>query len=228
MLLDSKPLVRLQRIHCALACCVAAVCAAPTAFAQRVDAGATGVFLSAGGAVSGFGFDAMTFRAQGRRSDTPEGFTGKQILLGRSWLPGLSFSAHVDHRWFYVRVGADLYNDPTPGVGEYSVRSTSFGWIAAGPRFVLGSFALMGGVRVGALLVDVERRVPDTTGSARDREQQYSGLGAVYAVDLGAQWRPSRWFQLDATAGQDLLGPLTATTFTLTASVGWTRASQPR
>lgn len=210
----------------AFACCLAALCAAPTALAQRADAGATGVFFSAGAAVSGFGFDAMTFRAQGRRNDTPEGFTGKQIVLGRSWLPGVSFSAHVDHRWFYVRVGADLYLDPTPGAPQYSVRSTTFGWLAAGPRIVFGAFALQGGVRVGALLVDIERRIPEMSGTTSGRSQQYSGLGAVYAIDVGAQWRPSRWFQLDVTAGQDLLGPLTATTFALTASVGWSRAPQ--
>ncbi len=206
----------------AFACCLAVVCAAPTAFAQRADAGATGVFLSAGAAVSGFGLDAMTFRAQGHRSDMPDGFSGKQIVLGRAWLPGLSISAHVDHRWFYVRVGADLYLDPTPGVPDFSVRSTTFGWIAAGPRFVFGAFALRGGLRVGALLVDVERSVSGTV----DRSQQYSGLGAVYALDVGAQWRPSRWFQLDVTAGQDVFGPLAATTFALSASVGWSRGPQ--
>jgi hypothetical protein len=79
---------------------------------------------------------------------------------------------------------------------------------------------------VAALLMDVERRVPADMSSTRERSQQYSGLGALYAVDVGAQWRPARWFQLDVSAGQDLLGPLTATTFSLTASVGWTRAPQ--
>lgn len=210
----------------AFACCLAVVCAAPSALAQRADAGTTGVYLSAGATLSGFGFDALTFREQGRHGGTSDGFTGKQVQLGRAWLPGVSFSAHVDHRWFYVRVGADLYLDPTPGVPDFSIRSTTFGWIAAGPRFVFGAFALQGGLRVGALLVDAERRAPDMAGTASDRPQQYSGLGAVYAVDIGAQWRPSRWFQLDVSAGQDLLGPLTATTFALTASVGWSRASQ--
>ncbi len=203
----------------ALAGCLAVLCAATTAHAQRIDAGATGVYLRAGATLSGFGLDAMTFRAQGRDRDMPEAFTGKQIQLGRSWLPGLSLSAHVDHRWFYVRVGADLYLDPTPQVSDFSVRSTTFGWIAAGPRLVLGAFALQAGVRVGALLLDVERRTSDPA----SRAQQYSGLGAVYAVDLGAQWRPARWVQVDVTAGQDLLGPLSATTFAVTASVGWTR-----
>lgn len=214
---------RVQTIAPAIACSLAVVCAAPVALAQRADAGATGVFLSVGATVSGFGFDAMTFHTQGRRNDMPDTFTGKQILLDRAWLPGVSFSAHVDHRWFYVRVGADLYPNPTPGASEFSVRSTTHGWIAAGPRLVLGAFALRGGLRVGALLLDVERYAPGAPG-AEVRPQQYSGLGAVYAVDLGAQWRPSRWFQLDVSAGQDLLGPLVATTFAITASVGWSRA----
>ncbi len=208
----------------ALASGVAAVCAAPDARAQGVDARATGIFLRVGPAVSGFGLDAMTYRAQGHH-DVDRSFSGKQLVLGREWLAGLSVAAHVDAAWFYVRVGADLYQNPTPGTPGFDVRSTTLGWIAAGPRFVFGAFALQAGVRVAALLQDVERRVPDAAG-ATIRSQEYSGLGAIYAVDVGAQWRPLRWLQVDVAAGQDLLGPLTATTFSLTASVGWTRSPQ--
>lgn len=227
--LRPEPLMRSSRassLIAALVSGVAAVCVGPAAQAQGVDARTTGIFLRAGATVSGFGLDAMTFRAQGRRGDLEGSFTGKQLSLGRAWLPGVSVGAHVDGQWFYVRVGADLYQDPSPGTAEFSVHSTTLGWIAAGPRFVFGSFALLAGLRVAALLMDVERRVPADMSSTRERSQQYSGLGALYAVDVGAQWRPARWFQLDVSAGQDLLGPLTATTFSLTASVGWTRAPQ--
>jgi hypothetical protein len=145
----------------------------------------------------------------------PTSFTGKQILLDRAWLVGASIGVHVDGPWFYVRIGAELYQNPNAQEG-YTVRSTNFGWIAAGPRFSFGPWTVGGGVRIGAVLQDVLYLEASTR-----RARTYSGLGAVYGLEVGASWRPLRWFQADALIAQDLLGPLTTTTFALTASVGW-------
>lgn len=196
----------------------AALTCAANAAAQTAAARPTGIFLRSGVTVSGFDLASMTFRLQDRsaaRSMTtdPPSFTGKQLSLGREWLAGGSVGAHVDGPWFYVRIGADFYANPDV-IDGFSIRSTTLGWIGAGPRFVFGSFAVMGGVRVGALLVDMAYRHVDG-------QREYSGLGALYGLDLGAQWRPLRWVQVDLAVGQDLFGSLTATTFALSANIGW-------
>lgn len=205
----------------------AALTASRGAQAQTQGARATGIFFRAGAVVSGFGLASMTFRLQDRSSarGAAPSFTGKQLALGREWLGGASLSAHVDGPWFYVRVGAELYASPSPGMEEFRIESTALGWIAAGPRFSFGSFALLAGLRAGALLVDLthfERR-PDGSGE-RTFRREYTGLGALYAVDVGAQWRPLRWLQVDVMVGQDVLGAMLATTAALHVNFGWSAA----
>lgn len=196
----------------------AAVACAQGAGAQTAAARPTGIFLRSGVTVSGFDLDSMTFRLQGRAAShtmatDPPSFTGKQLSLGREWLVGASVGAHVDGPWFYVRIGADFYTNPQV-IDGFAIRSTTLGWISAGPRFVFGPFTVLGGVRVGALLADMAY--------TRDGAQrEYTGLGSLYGLDVGAQWRPFRWVQIDAAVGQDFLGSLTATTFALSANVGW-------
>jgi len=209
----------------ALTLCVGAVLCAGSASAQTAAARPTGIFFRAGAVVSGFGLDSMTFRLQDRArlssgmvsAPTPS-FTGKQVSLGREWLGGLSLSAHVDGPWFYVRVGADVYANPGSVAEGFRVESTALGWIAAGPRFVFGPFTLLAGLRAGALLVNLSH--DETIGGAR-RHREYTGLGALYAVDVGAQWRPLRWIQVDVALGQDVLGAMLATTASLNVNVGW-------
>lgn len=196
----------------------AMVCGVGEAEAQTAAARPTGIFLRSGPTVSGFDLASMTFRLQGRAashttSADPPSFTGKQLSLGREWLPGGSVGAHVDGPWFYVRIGADFYANPDV-IDGFSIRSTTLGWIGAGPRFVFGPFAVMGGVRVGALLVDMAY-------THVGAQREYTGLGALYGLDIGAQWRPLRWVQVDVAVGQDLFGSLTATTFALSANIGW-------
>jgi hypothetical protein len=195
-----------------------------TAHAQQGSARGAGVYFRVAPTVSGFDLTSMTFRLDGRRmmGSTPPSFSGKQLMLGREWMPGISTGFHVDAPWFYVRVGVDMFESPVPGVSDFRVESSTMGWISAGPRFIFGAFALQCGLRAGAVLLDVTRRDDDMHSA-----QRYTGLGAIYAVDVSAQWRPVRWFQLDAAAGQDVFGPMTATTFSLGASFGWSRAPSP-
>ncbi len=193
------------------------------AWAQPQPARPTGIFFRVGPSLSGFDLDMMTFRRQGRPTDAPPSFSGKQLGLGREWLPGVSGSIHLDGAWFWVRVGADVYAPPSGHSHELAtsaearVDSLSMGWIAAGPRFVFGRFSAQAGLRVGAVLMDVSYR---DAGRARD----YTGLGAFYAIDVGAQWRPLRWLQVDVNAGQDVLGALLATTFGVNVNLGWSGA----
>lgn len=215
------------RLPIGLTLCVGAVLCAGSASAQTAQARPTGIFFRAGAVVSGFGLESIPFRLQdrvrvssgtGMESAPRPSFTGKQVSLGREWLGGLSLSAHVDGPWFYVRVGADVYANPTSIAEDYRVDSTALGWIAAGPRFVFGPFTLLAGLRVGALLVDLSH--DEVVGGAR-RHREYTGLGALYAVDVGAQWRPLRWVQVDVAVGQDVLGVMLATTASLHINVGW-------
>ncbi len=214
-----------RQLWTALLASAAVTASAGVAQAQSEPAGSTGIFLRAGATVSGFDLGAMTFRLQDRanaREAVPT-FSGKQLELGRRWLGGGSIGAHVDGRRFFVRVGADLYANPAVAMEDFHVESTALGWIAAGPRFVFGSFTLLAGLRVGALVVDltrVERR--DEASGRREFRREYTGLGALYAVDLGAQWRPTRWLEVDLSVGQDVLGVMLATTASLSVSLGWT------
>lgn len=224
-------MVRLPPRHSPLVAALGAaavLCASP-AGAQTAAARPTGIFFRAGAVVSGFDLTSMTFRLQDRpsaRSAAPS-FTGKQLALGREWLGGASFSAHVDGPWFYVRVGADVYGSPSVSLEDFQVESTALGWIAAGPRFVFGPFTLTAGLRVGALLVDLTHFDRSGTGAGdRPSRREYTGLGALYAVDVGAQWRPARWVQVDVALGQDVLGAMLATTASINVNVGWSAAAR--
>ncbi len=215
-----------HRLLPAPALCVGLLLWGTMAEAQTAQARPTGIFFRAGAAVSGFDLDSMTFRLQDRARSSSgmdaapsPSFTGKQVSLGREWLGGASLSAHVDGPWFYVRVGGDLYVNPSMLTEGFRIESTALGWIAAGPRLVLGPFTLLAGLRVGALLVDLSHDETNTAGERRRRE--YTGLGALYAVDVGAQWRPVRWLQVDVAVGQDVLGAMLATTASLNVNVGW-------
>jgi hypothetical protein len=184
------------------------------------SARATSVYFRAGPSLLGFNPESVSFRYEGRRGGGSEReFSGKQLELGHPWVVGASLGVNVDARWFYVRVGADILQNPSSASATpYTVRHTTLGWISAGPRLVLGAFALQAGARFGALVMNVgERREgqPDL---------EYSGVEGLYALEIGAQWRPLRWVQVDVSAGQDFFGSLRATTVSLAVNVGWSRA----
>ncbi len=200
--------------------------ASETAQAQTVaDPLATGIFARAGFVLSSFDPSGMSFVPQRaprlRNSGVPvEALTGKQLGFGEMALAGFTAGIGFDARWFYVRVGADIYEFPQVR-GEYEndlrARFTTLAWVSAGPRLRLGSVVLNAGVRVGALLMNVTE-----VGSTREG-REYSAVGGVYAFDLGAQWRPLRWFELDVTVGHDFFTQIGATTFSVAASFGWSR-----
>ena len=200
--------------------------ASETAHAQTgADALATGIFARAGFVLSSFDPSGMSFLPQRgpRLRDSGalvEGITGKQLGFGEMALPGFTAGIGFDARWFYVRVGADIYEFPQiRGEHEHDFRArfTTLAWVSAGPRLRLGPVVLNAGVRVGALLMNVTEVGPTRDG------REYSAVDGVYAFDLGVQWRPLRWFEIDATLGQDFFTQLGATTFSVAASFGWSR-----
>lgn len=195
--------------------------AGSSASAQSVDARRTGVFFRPGLVLTAFNADAMNFTAQRPPRGIPateRGFSGKDLGWGRDVIVGASLGLEVDASVFYVRVGADLMDSPAVTINpeQYRSRFATHAWLDAGPRFRLGPIMVQAGARVGALLMNVTSRVDG---------QEYSAVTALYGVGVGAQWRPFRWFQLDAAVSQDLSSRL-ATTVTVGASFGWSGASR--
>lgn len=200
--------------------------ASGSAHAQtRVDPLATGIYARAGLVLSSYNPDEMLFVPQrGSRPGgmRPPGILGKQLGFGEVALAGFTAGIGFDARWFFVRVGADIYEFPQIRgelEGAFRARFTTLAWVSAGPRLRLGPVVLNAGVRVGALLMNVTEVGPTREG------REYSAVDGVYALDVGAQWRPMRWMELDATVGQDFFSRTGATTFSLTASFGWSRGS---
>jgi len=202
---------------------IASSLASGEAHAQTgVDPLATGIFVRAGFVLSSLDPGAMYFRPQRgpRGSAPPPGLTGKQFGFGEMALAGFTAGIGFDARWFYVRVGADLYEFPTIR-GElapaFRARFTTLAWVSAGPRLRVGPVVLNAGVRFGAMFMNVTEVGPTREG------REFSAVDGVFALDVGAQWRPTRWLQLDASVGQDFVTSLGATTFSVAASFGWSR-----
>lgn len=190
-----------------------------------VDPLATGIYARAGYVLSSLDPSTMSFFPQRGMRDTAvrvDGIHGKQFGFGEMALSGFTAGIGFDARWFFVRVGADIYEFPTI-TGEladsFRARFTTLAWVSAGPRVRVGPVVLNAGVRVGALLMNVTE-----VGSTRSG-REYSAVDGVYALDLGVQWRPLRWFELDATVGQDFFTSTGATTFSVAASFGWSRGA---
>ncbi len=195
---------------------------APARAATQV--GTTGIFARVGVVTSMFNGGGLVFSAQTTRAEreargiTPA-FTGKQLGWSYMALPGLTVDVAVDARWFYARVGLDLYTAPSVTLQPdlYRAEHATQAFLSLGPRFVLSDqVSLTTGVRLGALLMNVS--------TPRNRAGEYSAVAGIGAVDVGVQWRPTRWLELDATAGHDLLSGLHITTVGLAASFGWSRA----
>ncbi|MDB4929142.1 MAG: hypothetical protein JWM10_1626 [Myxococcaceae bacterium] len=188
-----------------------------------VDPLATGIYARAGYVLSSFDPSAMSFFPQRGPHDTAarvEGIHGKYFGFGEMALSGFTAGIGFDARWFFVRVGADIYEFPTitgEAVDMFRARFTTLAWVSAGPRVRVGPVVLNAGVRIGALLMNVTEVGPTRAG------REYSAVDGVYALDLGVQWRPLRWFELDATVGQDFFTSTGATTFSIAASIGWSR-----
>lgn len=186
--------------------------------------GTTGIFARVGVVTSMFNGAGLTFAAQTTRAEREArgiapAFTGKQLGWGYLAMPGLTVNVAVDARWFYARVGLDLYASPAVSLQPelYRARHATQAFVSLGPRFTLSDrVSLTTGLRLGALLMNVT-----TTGN---RDGEYSAVAGIGAVDVGVQWRPTRWLELDATAGHDLLSGLHVTTVGLAASFGWSRA----
>lgn len=211
------------RLGVAMTALVATSLASGEAHAQTgADPLATGIFARAGFVLSSFDPGAMNFRPQRgpRGSAPPPGLTGKQLGFGEMALAGFTAGIGFDARWFYVRVGADLYEFPTIR-GElapaFRARFTTLAWVSAGPRLRVGPVVLNAGVRFGAMFMNVTEVGPTREG------REFSAVDGVFALDVGAQWRPTRWLQLDASVGQDFVTSLGATTFSVGASFGWSR-----
>lgn len=204
-----------------LAAALLAFGAPGVAHAQTLaDPLATGIYARVGFVLSSLDPGAMSFLPQrGPRDLTaPEPLSGKQFGFGEMALAGFTAGIAFDARWFYVRVGADIYEFPTirgPLEETFRARFTTLAWVSAGPRVRLGPVVVNAGLRVGALLMNV------TETGAMGRE--YSAVDGVYALDVGVQWRPLRWFGVDATVGQDFFTSTGATTFSVAASFGWSR-----
>jgi hypothetical protein len=210
------------RIGVALTALVASSLASAPAFAQNgADALATGIYARAGFVLSSFDPSQMLFLPQRVRGGmAPAGLTGKQLGFGEMALAGFTAGIGFDARWFYVRVGADIYEFPEIRgelAHDFRARFTTLAWVSAGPRLRLGPVVLNAGVRAGALLMNVTEVGPTRDG------REYSAVDGVFALDLGAQWRPLRWFELDASVGQDFFTRTGATTFSVAASFGWSR-----
>lgn len=198
--------------------------AAPAWGQGRVRASATGIFARAGYSLAVLDPQTLAFeasRVRDRSSGTAPGFTGKQLGWGLMALHGVTLSLQVEARWFYVRVGADMFVSPEvrdqPEL--YESRFTTLGWIGAGPRYTRGAWAFYAGFRIGALLMSVR---------GRNGGVEYSAADGLYSIDLGAQWRPTRWLELDVTVGHDFFSELGATTINLAAAIGWTRRANGR
>ena len=201
---------------------VVSLTSAPASAQTRVDPLATGIYARVGFVLNSFDPSSMGFVPQRgpRGSVTPPGITGKQLGFGRMALAGFTAGIGFDARWFFVRVGADIYEFPEIGEAQadaFRARFTTHAWLSAGPRFRIGPVVLNPGVRVGALLMNV------TEIGDRGEGREYSAVDGVYAVELGVQWRPFRWMELDANVGHDPFSQTNATTFSVAASFGWSR-----
>ncbi len=192
-----------------------------------VDPSGTGIYARIGLVYSHLNLGSMSFEGQDRRvrsgSMRLPRFDGKFLGWDGMGLGGISAGIAFDARWFYVRVGADIYEFPEVTAGldamNYRARFTTLAWMSAGPRLRLGPVVLNAGLRVGAMIVNVTHRTENA---------EYRGIDGLYALDVGAQWRPFRWMELDVAVGHDPFSQLNATTVSIGASFGWSRGTTPR
>ncbi len=189
---------------------------------DEVSALATGVYARVGATATSFIPDGLTFRQTNVPRDTPRAMApGKDLVLG-SILPGVTLGLGIDTSWFYIRVGLDVLTPATAVRPDLdNIHLSTIAWGSFGGRLVLGHFALLAGVRLGAMIVGLSHQIDPS------RAASYDAISGIYATDIGVEWRPARWFQLDATLGQDF-GSLLSTTASLCASFGWTRSPNPR
>jgi hypothetical protein len=193
--------------------------AGSTARAQTVPGANTGIYLRTGISLSVLDPSALEFTArsgrEARRRAQPMQFSGKQLGWSRGALLGASLGVALDARWFYLRIGAELYAAPeiTVETGRYSADIVSLAWAALGPRYAWGPFAVHAGARFGAVVMGLR---------SENGGLDYAAVTGTYAAEAGFQWRPLRWMEVDATFSQDF-SALAATTVTLAASFGWTR-----
>lgn len=201
------------------ACLAALLAAGAPARAQGVSSATTGIFFRAGFSLTVLDPSALAFTAarsrEARRLSMPQSFSGKQLGWSREALPGASLGVALDARWFYLRIGAELYPAPTITVqpDRYRADVITVGWAALGPRFAWDRFAVHAGARVGAVVMGLR---------SGNGGLEYSAVTGIYAAEVGFQWRPLRWLSVDAAVSQDF-SSLAATTVTVAASFGWSR-----
>lgn len=198
---------------------LAALLLAPTAAVAQGWTERTGIFFRTGPVLGAMDPSALAFTADSDPAATrlgmPRAFTGKQLGWSRGVLLGGSLGVALDARWFYVRIGADLFEAPTitSRPERYSADVLSLAWAAFGPRYAWRQFAVHLGARLGAAVMSLR---------SENGRVEYTAIAGTYSAELGFQWRPLRWLELDAAVSQDFAS-LGATTVTLGLGVGWSR-----
>lgn len=179
----------------------------------------TGLYFRAAGVLSVMDPAALSFAADSQstasRMGMPLTFSGKQLGWSRAVLGGASLGVALDARWFYVRIGADLFSAPEITVQPTRFRADvlSLAWAAVGPRYAWSQFAVFLGARVGAAVMELR----SSNGAV-----EYTAITGTYSAEAGFQWAPLRWLRLDATIAQDFAA-VGVTNVSLAASVGWSR-----
>ncbi|MFO0627294.1 MAG: hypothetical protein U0325_16915 [Polyangiales bacterium] len=178
----------------------------------------TGIYFRTGGVLTSLDPSALLFTADAPtnlRMGMPLAFTGKQLGWSRTVLVGGSLGVALDARWFYLRIGADLFEAPeiTVQPARYRAQVLSLAWAAVGPRYAWGQFAVHVGARLGAAVMSLR---------SENGASEYTAINGTYAGEIGFQWRPLRWLQLDAVVSQDFAA-VGVTTVTLALNLGWSR-----
>lgn len=181
----------------------------------------TGIYFRSGAVLASLDPSALLFTADAPttlRTGVPLAFTGKQLGWTRTVLVGGSLGVALDARWFYLRIGADLFEAPEVTVqpARYHAQVLSLAWAAVGPRYAWNTYAVYLGARLGAAVMSLRSENGD-----RDFTE-YTAINGAYAGEIGFQWRPLRWLQLDAVVSQDFAA-VGATTVTLALNLGWSR-----
>ena len=178
----------------------------------------TGIYFRSGAVLASLDPSALLFTADAPttvRAGMPLEFAGKQLGWTRTVLVGGSLGVALDARWFYLRIGADLFEAPeiTAQPARYRAQVLSLAWAAVGPRYAFGTFAVHLGARLGAAVMSLR---------SENGGGEYTAINGAYAGEIGFQWRPLRWIQFDAVVSQDFAA-VGATTVTLALNLGWSR-----
>lgn len=202
----------------ALPVAAAALCFAHDARAQSWTE-RTGIYFRAAGVFSVMDPAALTFsadsRSSARRVGMPLEFSGKQLGWRREAMGGASLGVAVDARWFYARIGADLFAAPeiTMQTARFRADVLSLAWASFGPRYAWRQFAVFAGARLGAAVMAL-RSTNDPV--------EYTAITGTYSAEAGFQWAPLRWLRFDATIAQDFAS-VGVTSVSIAASFGWSR-----